>query len=109
MSTHLVIDFGLEFASSVLLLLLGICGCLYAYGFSSVELFRGFRWRVQFRHALRWLAPVLVVLSVVAILTQIHDWRASYWSPNERASSNGGSSFSFHIKCAQPAVPEHEC
>jgi H+/Cl- antiporter ClcA len=106
MSTHLVVDVGLEFLSSVLFLLLGVCGCLYAYGFSSVELFRGFRWRVEFRQALRWLAPVLVVLSVVAILMQIHDGRASSWSPNERASGNGRISFSVHVGRASPAVPE---
>src|SRR2546430_1771552 len=73
-----------EFVGSIMLLALGISGCLYAYGFSSG---RGptkrFHWRTDFRGTLRWLAPLLVLLSLAALLFQVHELRISDRAANQ--------------------------
>ena len=72
-----------EFMSSIALLLLGLSGSLYAYGFWSGQgPSKHFRWRSDFRGTLRWLAPLLVALSLVALLIQVREWRTSSLMPN---------------------------
>ena len=71
MSVIDIFDSELEVATSLASLTLGILGCLYAYGFVGERLFRGFHWRAEFRNVLRWLAPVLIALSIASILMEI--------------------------------------
>jgi len=99
-----------EFAGSIVLLLLGVSGSLYAYGFSSGQGPSSyFRWRSGFRGTLRWLAPLLVVLSLLALLLQVHELRTSSLTPNPAASPDGGRPVLFASLAHWPAASEPQC
>lgn len=57
----------LEIASSVVFLIIGLWATAYAYGLAGDRLFGRLRWNVALRQRLRWLGPLLVVLSVGAM------------------------------------------
>lgn len=83
-----------EFAGSILLLLLSLSGSLYAYGFSSGKgPSKHWRWRPEFRGTLRWLAPLLLLLSLLALLLQVRELRTSSLAPNRRAGLDAGIAF----------------
>src|SRR5882762_8774891 len=99
-----------EFMGSIVLLLLGLSGSLYAYGFWYGQgPSKYFRWRSDFRGTLRWLAPLLVVLSLVALLIQIREWWTSSLPPNPAASLDGGRPVLFAFLARCPAASEPRC
>src|SRR5438552_3749204 len=99
-----------EFAGSIVLLLLGVSGSLYAYGFSSGQgLSRYLRWRSEFRTMLRWLAPLLVLLSLAALLLQVHELRTSSLMPNPAHALGGGIPVLSRIGRAWPAASDVQC
>jgi hypothetical protein len=99
-----------EFAGSIILLLLGASGSLYAYGFSSGQgPSRYFQWRSGFRGTLRWLAPLLVVLSLLALLLQVHELRTSSLPPNPAASLGGARPRLFAYLAHSLAASEPQC
>jgi hypothetical protein len=90
MNTLWSLNVVVEFIGSIVLLLLGLSGSLYAYGFWSGQgPSKYFHWRSSFRGTLRWLAPLLVVLSLVALLLQFRELRTSSFAPNPAASLDG--------------------
>jgi hypothetical protein len=98
-----------EFASSIVFLHLGLSGSLYAYGFRLGEgPSRYFRWRSDFRGTLRWLAPLLVVLSLAALLIQVREWRISSLGPNPAAPLDSGRPvlFAFLARCPAASEPQ---
>lgn len=98
-----------EFAGSIVLLVLGVSGCLYAYGFSSGRgPIKRFYWRSDFRGTLRWLAPLLVLLSLAALLLQVNELRTSCRTPNPAAPLDGGHPFRFASLAHCPAASEPE-
>jgi len=110
MNTLWTLNVVVEFIGSLVLLLLGLSGSLYAYGFWSGQgPSKYFRWRSDFRGTLRWLAPLLVLLSLVALLMQVREWRTSSLTPNPAASLDGGSPFLFAFLAHCPAASEPQC
>src|SRR5438552_16459606 len=81
--------------AAILFLVLGLSGSLYAYGFVGPGPFRRFRWRAEHRATLRWLAPLLVVLSAGVLLLQVREFRTSWWSPNEAVQATAATPFLF--------------
>jgi hypothetical protein len=57
----------IEIASSVLFMVIGIWATAYAYGMVGPTLFRRLEWRVEFKRQLRWVGPLLVVMSGYSI------------------------------------------
>jgi len=101
------LDVVVEFASSILLLLLGLSGSLYAYGLSSGKgPSKYFCWREGFRGTLRWLAPLLVILSLAALLLQVRELHSSTLTPNPAASLDGGRHILFAFLAHSPADSE---
>jgi len=82
MSTYFVFECWFESVTSVLFGLLGIWGCSYAYGFSGDRMFGKLQWNPGFRKALRWLAPLLVVLSAATILLEAREPETASPSPS---------------------------
>jgi hypothetical protein len=104
------LDVVVEFAGSILMLFLGLSGSLYAYGLSSGKgPTRYFCWRAGFRGTLRWLAPLLVILSLAALLLQVLELRSSSLTPNPAASLDGGRPVLFAFLAHSPAASEPQC
>lgn len=62
-----------DFVGALLFFVLGVSGSLFAYGLAGPGLFRRFSWRAKDRPALRWLAPLVVLLSVAVLVFQVRD------------------------------------
>ncbi|HCN79306.1 MAG TPA: hypothetical protein DIT13_19245 [Verrucomicrobiales bacterium] len=63
----------IEIGGAVFFLLFGLWATAYAYGFVGEKLAGSFCWKPEFKHALRWLGPLLVLLccaSLVFLFTQ---------------------------------------
>jgi hypothetical protein len=101
------LDVVVEFAGSILLLFVGLSGSLYAYGFSSgTGPTKYFWWRAGFRGTLCWLAPLLVILSLAALLLQVRELHSSTLTPNPAASLEGGRPVLFALLAHSPAASE---
>ena len=59
--------------SSVFLLGLGVWATAFAYGFAGERIVGRFYWSLGFKNHLRWLGPLLVVLTVVCLVFQLDD------------------------------------
>ncbi len=91
MSVLWILNVAVEFAGCIVFLALGVSGCLYAYGFAGESLFSRFRWRAEFRGALRWLAPLVVVLSLAGLVLQVRELLVSQGPPNQSIQRMGAS------------------
>ena len=94
--------------AAVFFLALGLGGSLFAYGVVGPAAFRRFRWPAEHRRTLRWLAPLVVLLSIGVLLFQFRDLRNSDSSPNHPAAGKAGVELLFAIEHRCPGLPEPE-
>lgn len=64
----LTINLVLEWATSILLLILGIQSTAYAYGWAGERWFGRVHWNPGFRRPLRWLGPLLILMSATSMI-----------------------------------------
>lgn len=57
-----------EIGTAIVFLVLGIWATAFGYGLAGDRLIGGLRWHEGFKRQLRWLGPVLVLLSVASIV-----------------------------------------
>ena len=106
MSVLWILNVVVEFAGCIIFLALGVSGCLYAYGFAGQSLFSRFRWRPEFRSALRWLAPLVVVLLLAGLVLQVRELLISQRAPNHPAAGKAGLAPLLAIERHRPGLPE---
>jgi hypothetical protein len=94
--------------AAMFFLVLGLSGSLYAFGFARSGPFRRYRWRAEHRTTLRWLAPVVLVLSVAVLVSQVRALWASYPLPNKAGVGKGGIPSLLHIGRTRLTLPGRE-